>query len=37
VAKAEKREGKLGILVTSNNHIPGVAATDRSEFIIPVK
>jgi hypothetical protein len=35
--KAEKREGKLGILAKANNHIPGIVPTDRSEFILPVK
>lgn len=35
--KAEKRENKLGIFATANNHIPGVPATDRMEFILPAK
>lgn len=35
--KAEKRENKLGIFATANNHIPGVPATDRTEFILPAK
>jgi hypothetical protein len=35
--KAEKRENNLGIFATANNHIPGVPATDRTEFILPAK
>jgi len=35
--KAEKRENKLGILATENNHIPGIPATNRVEFILPTK
>lgn len=33
--KAEKKDGKLGISVTANNHIPGIPQTNRSEFILP--
>lgn len=35
--KAEKKEKKLGVSANANNHIPGVPATDRSEFILPTK
>lgn len=35
--RAEKKDGKLGILVKANNHIPGIAPSDRFEFVAPAK